>query len=223
MNSTELKQYVDAAIEQHDNLNLEYLIIAAIIMFFGGFLIAYIREKGKNTATKEDVGRITTEIESSKSYFTERMEHLRTDLSSRAHFGKVRYEREMRIYEAIWPKLIELRVAVLSLRPAMDRSLGPDETAESRKEQRSQRFALAHDEFRKAMEHNRPFYPPEIWKELLEVMNLCWGEAVYYGVFDPRQDREYWTKAMDNAKAINDQIDKTCEVIRSRLTAFDVA
>lgn len=221
MTPIELKQYVDTAVQQHDHLSLLYLTVVAILTFFGGYFASYSREKGKNTATKEDVGRITTEIESSKSNFTERLERLRTDLSSRAHFGKVRYEREMKIYEAIWPKLIELRVAVLSLRPAMDHSLGPGETVESRKEQRSHRFALAHDEFRKVMEHNKPFYPPEIWKELLEVMNLCWGEAVYYGVFDPRQDREYWLKAMDNAKAINEQIDKTCEVIRSRLAAFD--
>jgi hypothetical protein len=223
MTPKELKDYVDAAIQQHDKFSFAYFFLVPILSIFGSFIVAYLTEKGKNTATKEDVGRITTNIESSKAHFTERLEHLRTDLSSRAYFGKVRYEREMKVFEEIWPKLCEVRNAVLSLRPVMDSGLKDGETNESRNTRRKTRFSDAYSELLKVVVHSRPFYPPAIWKELQALLDLCWGEAVEFTFADSKKPRDYWDKAMENSKAINEQVDKICEVIRSRLTDFDKA
>jgi len=225
MTPDELKNYVDAAIKQRDSFTLAYFIVVPIISIFGSFLVTYLKEKGKNAATKEDIGRITTEIEASKSHFTERLEHLRAELNSRAHYGKVRYEREMKVFEEVWPNLCALRETVLSLRPVMDSSLKEGETEESRKKQRAERFMDAYMALAKTVEHSRPFYPPSIWIELRTLLDLSWGEAVDFRFSDDRgRGRgDYWDKAMANSKAINEQVDKTCEAIRSRLTAFDEA
>lgn len=169
------------------------------------------------------MGRITTEIEASKSHFTEKLEHLRAELSSRSHYGKVRYEREMKIFEEIWPNLCTLRDAVLSLRPVIDFGLKPEETEEERKQKRAERFFEAWIALRKTVDHSRPFYPPTIWAELRTLLDLTHGESVDYRSSSDRNREDYWDKAMANSEAINKQVDKTCEAIRSRLTAFDDA
>ena len=140
MTPDDLKNYVDAAMKHRDEFTLIYFVAVPIISIFGSFVVTYLVEKGKNAATREDIGRITTEIEASKSHFTERLEHLKAELSSRAHYGQVRYEREMKVFEEVWPKLCVLRESVLSLRPVMDSGLKEGETEESRKKQRAERF-----------------------------------------------------------------------------------
>ena len=174
-------------------------------------LISYLREKGKNLATKEDISEITSKVESIKA-----------DLGAKQHFSQIRYEREVKVFEEIWPKLCELREGVLSLRPVMDTLVQEGETPESRKQARAINFATAFGDFKTAIEHNPPFYPPSIWEELQILLKLCWGEAVEFGTFSAeRINRDYWTRAMDNAKTINEQIDKTCEAMRTRLSKFD--
>ena len=107
MTPNELKDYVDAALRQRDGMQLLWLILVPVISIVGSVLVAYLNEKGKNAATKEDVGRITAEIETAKSHFTERLEHVRAELSSRVHFGKVRYEHELKVFQAVWPILCD--------------------------------------------------------------------------------------------------------------------
>jgi hypothetical protein len=191
-------------------MTFEQTIIFAIVVGIGAFLGTYLREKGKNLATKEDVFVITQKVES-----------IKTDLAAKQYFSQIRYEREMKVFEEIWPKLCELQEAVLSLRPIMDYSPQEGEPEDSRKQKRAINFATAFNDFKTTVLHNRPFYPPIIWDELQALLKICWGEAVEYGTFDARKDRDYWTRAMDNAKAINEQIDKTCEAIRTRLSKFD--
>ena len=103
----------------------------------------------------------------------------------------------------------------------IDSALKQGETKEQRNEERGERFIKAFRALATTVEHCRPFYPPTIWKELRTVLDLSWGEGM-----DSRSGNRRghdWEKAMENAKAINEQVDKTCDAIRSRLTAFDEA
>jgi len=114
----------------------------------------------------------------------------------------VSYEREMKIYEDVWPKLAHLREAVLSLRPIMDSSLKEGETTEDRKRERAIVYSTANNAFSKAVEHNRPFYPSEIWIELRKLLDLGWHEAVEYRFTDQSGDwGKCWDDAMNNSKA----------------------
>jgi len=211
MTPEQLQQYVDAALKQRDQFNLLFYPLTIVLSIGGAWLISYVREKGKNLATKEDISEITQKVES-----------IKTDLAAKQHFSQIRYEREVKVFEEIWPKLCELQEAALSLRPIMETSLQEGETKESRKLKRAESFTTAFVNFRTAIKHSRPFYPPVIWDELGIVLKLCWGEATEFSVYsDERIPRDYWEKAMDNAKAINEQIDKTCEAIRTRLSKFD--
>ena len=214
-----LKAYVDAVIKNHD---LWAFLAPAIASFIGVTLAFYLfNERPKNLATKKDIERITTEIESSKSFFTERLEHLKRDVGSQVHYGKVRYECETKVFEEIWPKLWSLRMAVAMLRPIMDSPLRPDETKEHRRSERAQVFKSSYDDFVRVMQQNRPFCPLGIWQELLALRILCWDEAVDSVFLDSESQKEYWTKALENTKVIDEQTEKVCEAIRIRLTEFD--
>lgn len=210
MTPEQLQQYVDAVLKQRDQFNLVLYPLVIVLSIGGAWLISYFREKGKNLATKEDISEITQKVES-----------IRADLAAKQHFSQIRYEREIKIFEEIWPKLCELQAAVLSLRPIMDHSLREGETVESRRRDRATKFNEALNKYIITVNHNRPFYPPAIWEEFQTLLKLCWGEAVDFSIFDARTDRDYWTKAMDNSKAINLQIDRICEAIRTRLSKFD--
>jgi hypothetical protein len=223
MTPDQLKEYVDAALSQRDSFTILYFIAVPVLAFLSAYFGAYLKEKGKNTATKEDVTTITTKIEESKSVYAERLEKLKTDLLGRSHFSKVRYEREMEIYEDIWPKLAELKNAVLSLRPVMDAGLSEGETEEVRRTARSTRYIQADMAFSKTVEDNRPFYPEEIWNELRKLLKICWSEAVDFKFRDAGRDMEYWDKAIANADAITSHVNQICEAIRARLTKFDDA
>ena len=225
MTPDELKVYVDSALQQRDSFTLVYVVAAHVLAIVTAFLYSYASEKAKNAATKEDIGVITTKIQASTAHFTERLEQLKADLGSRAHYGKVRYEREINVFEAVWPKLCELRVAVLSLRPVLDSGLKKGETAESRKTERATQYVDAYNALATTVEHSRPFYPPSIWSELQKLLKLSWDEAVDFRFADDSHEGKvaYWEKAIANATAINEQVDRTCEAIRSRLTAFDEA
>lgn len=63
-------------------LNIATLIVAIICgWFLKSYFPKYMEEKGKNLATKEDIGEITTIIESVKTQLTRDTEVLKADLS----------------------------------------------------------------------------------------------------------------------------------------------
>lgn len=215
MTPDQLQQYVEGALKQRDQFSLVFYPLVVLLSVGGAWLFAYLREKGKNHATKEDVAALTRTVESIKA-----------DLSVKQHFSQVRYERELKVYEELWPKLCDLQAAVLSLRPVFDWGPGVGRTEEDEKKERSKRFMEAHRSFLIAVNHGRPFYSSGVWEQLQRLTKLCWGEAVDWGLFSPywrdRQGKmDYWDEAKKNAESINTQIDVVCEAIRTRLSQFD--
>jgi hypothetical protein len=172
----------------------------------------YLSEKGKNLATKEDVGALTHAVESVK------LQYQRAGVVQKAQF-----EAELHTYEEIWEKLIDVQRSAMELRPALDRGLAPGETKEQRKSQRLQRFADAFNEFTRTVRKRRPFYPEEVFKELNELVRLAHSEAVDYQLGEPGVDPGYWKQAMDNAQKISAQVDNLCNVIRERLAKVSAA
>jgi hypothetical protein len=145
---------------------------------------------------------------------------IKAAIENKQHFSRVRYERELKVYEELWPKLCQLQVAAGSLRPKAEWELAKDETEESRSQIRCKRFDDAFWPLLNEIDNARPFYSDEIWNEIGKLMKLCWGEAVEYALVKDR-DKNYWDNAHKNADAIGKQIDTICEAIRTRLSKFD--
>jgi len=206
-------------------MSIKTSVITIVMGFVGAFLGAYIKRKGENVATKEDIGEITTVVEESKSFYTKELEHLKNDLAMKRHFSGVRYEHEIEIYEMLWSELCKLAEAVLSLRPAFDSSLKLGETEDARKQERLQKFYDAFQSLRIVVLHNRPFYPETIWNDVRDLFHLCNSETVsyQYGKSDGKDWYNYWNEGTENSKKIETQVNKICEAIRFRLAKFDQA
>jgi hypothetical protein len=188
----------------------------------GGFVVSYLREKGKNAATKEDIAEISSKVESVRGSLAEPLERLKADLLARSHYGKVRYEREMKVYEDIWPAVSHLRDAVLWLRPVIAVGTKDEADEQKKREEKLDSFAAAQKQFFEAFERSKPFYPQVVWSEIASLNSLCWDKAFAYKYGPEKKDlTEHWEQAQKNSEAIRAQIDKICEAIRTRLAKFD--
>ena len=77
MTPNEFKEIIDSALNQASWIKWWHLLLWMILSAIGGYLGSFINEKGKNLATKEDIGRITNEIEKVKSIYTKEIEAMR--------------------------------------------------------------------------------------------------------------------------------------------------
>ncbi|HXF25418.1 MAG TPA: hypothetical protein VN602_12895 [Gemmatimonadaceae bacterium] len=151
------------------------------------------------------------------------IERAKADLGQTQTINRTQYELELTAYQAVWAALLPVHRAAVALRPAFDRGLGDGETEDSRKKDRLKAFGDTFNPFSEAVWKHRPFYPAPVFEELNGLLRLIHGEAIEYQVFDQYRQMDYWEKAIANAKAINDQVDKVCDTIRNRLSAARVA
>ncbi len=152
--------------------------------------------------------------------YAEEIEHLRSKLLRATHVHRVQFEKEFEAYRDIWGHLVEVRIAVLSLRPVLDH-VDPSEPEAERQVRRLKAFGEAFDPFSQAMEKNRPFYDHLVWTELRSLLSMFHGEAVDYQ-YKERKHSEYWREATKNREAISEQIDRVCEAIRERILGMTV-
>ncbi len=223
MTPDQIKAYLDVIVGRHDGWMLSIAIITIPISALVAFIVSYLREKAKNFATKEDIAKITSEVERVKLGFAQELERTKAELLVRGHFDKVRYDREMKVYEDIWPRISQLRFAVLALRPTGFYMVNAAEPEEDHKNRLTRHYLDTMKAFAEATEHNRPFYPLEIWGEIDPLARQCNAEGAQYLLMNPGDDPGYWQRAIDNAQQINEQAQKICEAIRNRLSKFDEA
>lgn len=202
--------------------DLLILAVGAILGGGGILLQSYFSEKGRNIATKEDIATITREVEGVKAESLAQLERLKVELSQAQLLNRTQFELELSAYREVWESLLAVHRAAAGLRPVWDRGMGQGETEESRRSERLKAFADTFNPFSQAVWKHRPFYPEAVYKELDELLRLTQREAIEYQHMRP-ENRDYWDQAMSNAKAINTQVERICETIRSRLSVARVA
>ena len=210
-----------------DSIDIILNLIEIIVLIGGGLILksylpSYFKEKGKNLATKEDIGVITHEIEEVKSQYSKDIEILRADLAKQSHVHQVRFEHEFKILADIWDSLIHLRKMTGQLRPILD-TYNPEESEEQRKSRRLGEFISAYNGLADKIEKNRPFYPTTVYDGLIELIRIVDKEAIEYQSRSPNPmtegfDPKYWEKAHQNSDRIIASIDNLCEIIRNRIT-----
>ena len=201
-----------------------FIILIGAILLVKSYLPKYFEEKGKNLATKEDIGAITDEVEKVKTQYSKDIEILKSELLRQSHSHKVRYEYEFKILTEIWDALIYLRNKTLNLRPVFDQHT-PGESENERKAIRLKEFSEAYTGLIDKVEKNKPFYPSSIHSKLIELTTLLRQEAIDFRYLSPNSntdfsfDPKYWEKAMSNSEIIIDSIEEICEVIRERVAS----
>lgn len=92
--------------------------VAVVIAYVAGlltkkFLPKYMEEKGRNLATREDIGAITREVERARQTYTEQLEAVRADLQLMVDWNKTHHNRQQEsvisLYDAAVALLIPAR------------------------------------------------------------------------------------------------------------------
>ncbi len=184
-------------------------VITAIVWYFA----SYIKEKGKNLATKEDVDEITDKIESVKTTYAQKIEGLKSQLNAKFHAQTVRFEKEFKVYEEVWGALLELRNATVHLRIAGKED--PDE--------RMNRYRKAFDNFYPVLYGSKPFIPQEIFSSLEDLLRVIFSEASNQQrlASEGNLPDKIWIEMMDrsehNIELILEKVDIACEYIRQAI------
>ena len=184
------------------------------------FLPSYLTQKGKNLASKEDLEKLTEQVEGVKAQYSADLERLRFELGRAALIHKAQYETEFGAYKEIWPCLVEVQRTAAALRPMVDFSDAQDEVQRNR---RMGEFGEAFNAMQNAIWKNKPFYSAAVHRELQELSRLAHGELIDYQHGDPHRDENYWQDMVKNIRAISTQINVVCEAIRQRVSTSDDA
>lgn len=206
-------------------LFLQILVLLAIscIFFFRKYLFSYSFEKGKNLATKEDIGAITRKIEAVKLDHARHLETARAELSSQINTHGFRYEKEYQVLSELSALLVDVRDASLNLRPMMD-FVDPSKSDEERKTERLGKYYEALRELYFVREKKRPFYPENIYKSIQMIEKESRSESIQYQFRDPTDGEkyaDYWEQAERNQEKITQLAETAMSHIRERVTKWE--
>lgn len=123
MTPEDLQKIINTAIEnEFEYYWLYWLIIIAtsiIVSIIATLITSYLKEKGKNLATKEDIQEITSKVESVKQEYKKEFDLIQKQ--NDAHFSELkntkdRYNsKQFEIYNNLWVSLIELKFSADTL------------------------------------------------------------------------------------------------------------
>ena len=202
-------------------------IVTLVVGWLGGnYFPSYFGEKGKNLATKEDIGVITREIEKNKNLatredigaitreveknknlatkedigaITREVESVKAAMASQLHVHQIRYKNEFDILLALSEKLVEARDAAQSLRPTISYGDPDDEDA---RRARMSRYLDAGRVLAVFMESRQPFFPETIYRTWRELDQAAWREFVQFKNDPKRVNQKYWDNAEENQTMI---------------------
>lgn len=207
------------------SIGLQIANLAGIgcIFLFRKYLFSYSSEKGKNLATKEDIGEITNKIEIVKLDYAQQLESTRAELSSQLNTHGFRYEKEYEVLSDLTGYLVDVRNASLNLRPILD-FVDPTKNKEEIKRERLQKFFEASRDLYFVREKKRPFYTEEIYQAILDVDKAARTESIEYEHKDPFEEnnyKDYWNTAKENQEEIASKADVAMEKIRERVNKWE--
>ena len=139
-------------------------------------------------------------------------------LAKEQFIHRLQFEKEFEIYLELWKKLFVLKEATEMLIPIVDYD-EPGKTEEETRKIRLKRAEKAYDEVRTAINHYRPFFAKDVYKNAMKILSKSLKQALasqysgrnvdeFLGRFEEAQRRT------ENILKIIDEIDKS---IRTRI------
>jgi hypothetical protein len=170
-----------------------------------------LAKKAENAATKEDIGELTRLVEEVQAEYSRDLERLKSVLLKDVESHRIRYETELDTYQKIWPAAHRLLVAANALEmptlqggPGQMQAIGDSRRA----------FHKAYSVYEEALMELRPFYPDEVYNQLLAL-----GHAVL-GMVPPSITDDAWFARVQAERAkLKGLVDGMCDTIRNRLHA----
>jgi hypothetical protein len=190
----------------------------AVTLFFR----KYFEKKAENLATKEDIAAITREIEDVKHDYAEKLESAKASISAQMNRHGFRYEREFEILGELSACLVDLRDAILALRPVFD-FRDPKKTEDDIKAERLERLYATEIALYECHEKKRPFYPDDIYVAIRQISKTARLESAGYQFkrSGGKEHLAYWDEAEKNQKTMLDQTEAAMQKIRERVTTWE--
>lgn len=210
---------------------LKFGVVQVIVTFGAAYLASYIREKGKNLATREDIQEITDKIESVKISYAKELEVLKSEYSAhlkyfesqlnrKLHTDGIRFEKEFQVYQEVWAALIDFQESAQFLRAVTNL---PTPKPGMREEAFS-KFGETRKALNSSFGKNSPFVAKEVYMALAAlmqsrlVMELCFYKPELSPPPDVPIDREQELKEIDvDTKEIMQQVVQIGALIRERV------
>lgn len=212
---------------------LKFGVLQVVVAFVAVYLAAYIREKGKNLATSEDIHEITRQIESIKTEYAKELESLRagystglkyfeSQLSRRRQVDGIRFEKEFQVYQDVWAALIEFQRSVHFLRAVVN--LPTSEPG--MREEALGKFRETREAFDATFGKNSPFIAKNVYIALANfmksrvIMELCLYRPEFSPLPDASVDRDKELCAINSDSDSDEVIQMVIEIggiIRERI------
>lgn len=203
------------------------IFIAQIVILFGIVLLScYFKEKGKNIATKEDIGKITAEIEKVKHEYSSKLESVKSILSARLFTHQVRYQNEFDMLVSLSKKATKFKMVM----DDVDTSLCRRDKSEIIR----QKIVIAFTAMGVLMaeyEAYKPFYPQRIYDSLTELHELAWVnitlQAENRNLIDRTEvsqfilDQLKENKSIQDAETMSEVLEKLRKAIRERVEYWE--
>ena len=92
-------------------IGLQVLILLGVgcIFLFRKYLFSYSSEKGKNLATKEDIGDITRKVEEVRNGYVTEVERLKVDLSLLSRKNDILLDEKIRVFKKLQKRLVDFK------------------------------------------------------------------------------------------------------------------
>ena len=115
MTPEKIQSIIEKAIGQQFENYWLYLLLSILLALVSSYLFQYFKEKGKNLATKEDIEKITSQVESVKQSYKIEFDKIQKNndlIFSEIKDTKNRYNsKQFELYNDLWSSLIDLKIS----------------------------------------------------------------------------------------------------------------
>ena len=186
--------------------------VAIIALLWKTYLPSYLKKKAEQLATKEDIGEITEQVKKVETKYSSELEKLRSDLERKTHVSTSQFTLEFETYQEIWKSLVEVRRDLKDLALTFGAA---EKSSVCKKLQED--FNSLH----KLAEQKRPFYPKEIWEELIKLLRDFDDVGFEMRLPDnSKSHEELSAKGKARFEKVSNATESVCEAIRSRLSSL---
>lgn len=200
------------------------MILTAITAVCVSGITAYLIDKAKNRAHREDIGKITEEVEKAKATFSHELERLRIKLTTRQTRGLANHEREIKLLETLWHEVWEI-----AEQTQVQRWLDIVELKRSVKDEKKfkqDRIELMEHilKLKKMAGRDAPFYSIEVYRGINELIKTVMSQ-VGEPLLNPKkfdfENEKMVQEFFANNQKINEQARIVFDAIQERVLGFD--
>jgi hypothetical protein len=161
-------------------------------------------------------------LERYKSDLADTQSKLKGLIDSTVHVSKAQFDKEFGIYQEAWKYVAELKAATLTLRDSIGEitaEITGKEVDRSISSSQLEKFEKALLSLSKCLNENRPFYSGEIHRSLNSIVAHCYA---HFDLAKKELNEEGKQDFIESHKQIFDEVNRCCELIRTRIQLYAV-